>query len=173
MLERHILPGMNVLDLGCGSGILSVAMAKLGANVLALDNDSVAVQATQDAVSLNGVEGQVTVMEGSLGAGSDLGHWMGRETLSNVPTINQAATFDLIAANILARIHVALADDFARSLRRTTAQTGFLITAGFTSDYKDDVSTALVESGLELVDCETLNEWVAFAHRLTDKHTPQ
>jgi ribosomal protein L11 methyltransferase len=46
---------MNVLDLGSGSGILSIAMAKLGATVLAVDNDSTAVQATQDAVSLEWV----------------------------------------------------------------------------------------------------------------------
>ncbi|MBW4583683.1 50S ribosomal protein L11 methyltransferase [Aetokthonos hydrillicola Thurmond2011] len=166
MLERHIIPNMNVLDLGCGSGILSVAMAKLGANVLALDNDSVAVQATRDALRLNEVEQQVTVMEGSLGSGSDLGHWMGRETLSNVPTINPTASFDLIVANILPWVHISLADDFVRSLRKTTTHTGLVITAGFTNDYQDDVSTALVQSGLELVDCEILNEWVALAHGL-------
>jgi ribosomal protein L11 methyltransferase len=167
LLERYIVPTMNVLDLGSGSGILSVAMAKLGANVLALDNDSIAVQATQDAVRRNGVEQQVTVREGSLGQGSDLGHWMGGDTIDNIPTIEATASFDLIVTNILARVHIALANDFQRALRRTDAHKGLLITSGFTADYEDEVTMALTEAGLEAVDCERLNEWVALAHRLT------
>lgn len=166
LLERYIVPAMNVLDLGSGSGILSVAMAKLGARVLALDNDSIAVQATQDAVRRNEVEQWVTVMEGSLGRGSDLGHWMGGDTINNVPTISATATFDLIVANILARVHIALAHDYKRALRRTDAHAGLLITAGFTTDYEDEVTKALIEAGFEAVDCERLNEWVALVHRL-------
>lgn len=166
LLERYIFPNMNVLDLGSGSGILCVAMAKLGARVLALDNDSIAVQSTQDAVLCNEVEQQVTVREGSLGCGSELGHWMGGNTLDNVPIIEATETFDLIVTNILARVHIALADEYRRALRRTDAHTGLLITAGFTADREDEVSTALTEAGFEAVDCERLNEWVALAHRL-------
>jgi ribosomal protein L11 methyltransferase len=166
LLERYIVPTMNVLDLGSGSGILSVAMAKLGARVLALDNDSIAVQSTQDAVRRNGVEQQVTVMEGSLGCGSDLGHWMGGDTIDNVPTIEATAIFDLIVTNILARVHIALVDEFRRALRRTDAHGGLLITAGFTAEREEEVATALIEAGFEAVDCERLNEWVALAHRL-------
>ncbi len=166
LLERYIVPTMNVLDLGSGSGILSVAMAKLGARVLALDNDSIAVQSTQDAVRRNGVEQQVTVMEGSLGCGSDLGHWMGGDTINNVPTIEATATFDLIVTNILARVLIALVDDFRRALRRSDAYGGLLITAGFTAEREEEVATALIEAGFEAVDCERLNEWVALAHRL-------
>ncbi len=166
LLERYIVPTMNVLDLGSGSGILSVAMAKLGANVLALDNDSTAVQATQDAVRRNGVEQQVTVREGSLGRGSDLGHWMSGNSIDDVPTIEATSTFDLIVTNILARVHIALADDLQRALRRTDAHAGLLITAGFTADYEEEVTTALTEAGLKAVDCERFNEWVALAHRL-------
>ncbi|WP_373693570.1 50S ribosomal protein L11 methyltransferase [Limnofasciculus baicalensis] len=166
LLERYIIPPMNVLDLGCGSGILSVAMAKLGASVLALDNDNIAVDSTQDAIRINGVEKQVTVKKGSLGSGSDLGHWLGGNTINNVQRINASATFDLIVANIFARIHIALADDFCRAIRRTREGTGILITAGFTTDYEDEVSGALVEAGFEAIDCERLNEWVALAYRL-------
>jgi ribosomal protein L11 methyltransferase len=166
LLEKHILPTMNVLDLGSGSGILSVAIAKLGAKVLALDNDTIAVQATQDAVRLNGVEQQVTVMEGSLGCGSDMGHWMGGKTIAKTSKIEGMDTFDLIVANILARIHIALADDFRRSLRQTDAQTGLLITAGFTTDHEESVTAALTASGFEVIDCVRCNEWVALAHKL-------
>ncbi|AFY30922.1 50S ribosomal protein L11 methyltransferase [Calothrix sp. PCC 7507] len=166
LLERHILPTMNVLDLGSGSGILSVAIAKLGANVLALDNDSIAVQATQDAVRLNQVEQKVTVMQGSLGCGSEMGHWMGKDTINNVAKIDTVEAFDLIVANILARIHIALADDFRQALRHTSLQTGLLITAGFTTDHEESVTAALTAAGFAIIDCVRFNEWVALVHRL-------
>lgn len=162
LLERYVIPKMNVLDLGSGSGILSVAIAKLGATVLALDNDAIAVQATQDAIAQNQVEQQVTVIKGSLGVGSDLGHWMGRITSNNVSKIESEPTFDLIVANILARVHIALAEDFKRSLR----QPGILITAGFTTDHEENVVTALTEVGFKIIDCERINEWVALAYSL-------
>ena len=166
LLERYIVPSMNVLDLGCGSGILSVAMAKLGAQVLALDNDQMAVQATQEAVRLNQVEQQVTVWEGSLGGGSELGHWMGGITSENVPTFKSTSAFDLIVTNILARVHIALVQDYKRALRRTDAYGGLLITAGFTSDYEDEVTNTLIDAGFEAVDCARSDEWVVLAHRL-------
>lgn len=166
LIERYIVPSMNVLDLGSGSGILSVGMAKLGATVLALDNDSTAVQATQDSVYRNNVEQQVTVMEGSLGGGSELGHWMGGDTTEIVPKVEATQRFDVIVANILARVHIALADDFHRALRRTAAHPGLLITAGFTTDYEQEITSSLKKAGFETIDCERFNEWVALAHRL-------
>jgi ribosomal protein L11 methyltransferase len=162
LLEKHIAPEMKTLDLGSGSGILSVAIAKLGAQVLAVDNDAIAVQATQDAVQQNGVAAQVTVMQGSLGQGSKLGHWMGGETLGEVKAIDAIGSFDLIVANILARVHMTLAPDFRRALHPS----GLLITAGFTADYEEAVESALVEEGFEAIDCERLQEWVAWMYRL-------
>ena len=164
LLERHITPKMDVLDFGSGSGILSVAMAKLGANVLALDNDSIAVQATQETVFLNGVQQQVKVMSGSLGCGCELGHWMGGNTVKDVsPEVKD--TFDLIVANIFARANIALADDFRRSLSHNKTQPGLLITSGFTTDHEENVTTALNKAGFEVIDCERLNEWVALTHQ--------
>ncbi|MEA5580621.1 50S ribosomal protein L11 methyltransferase [Nodularia harveyana UHCC-0300] len=163
LLERHLEAEMQVLDFGSGSGILSVAMAKMGANVLALDNDSVAVEATQETVSLNGVAPQVKVMQGSLGCGSELGHWLGGNTVKDVSKIETKDTFDLIVANIFARVHIALVDDFRAALRQNSP--GLLITAGFTTDHEESVTTALTEAGFEVIDCERLNEWVAFAHQ--------
>ena len=166
LLERHITREMNVLDLGSGSGILSVAIAKLGANVLALDNDIIATQATQDAVSRNGVEQQVTVMEGSLGSGSDFGHWLGGDSINNVPTVEAKNQFDLIVANIPARIHIALAADYQKALRPTDNNGGLVILAGFTVDYEEDLAVAFTDAGFESVDCERQDEWVALAYQL-------
>ena len=172
LIERHILPKTIALDLGSGSGILSVAMAKLGAQVLALDNDRLAVQATQVAAIENGVASQIVARQGSLGSGNQLGHWMGESSLVE-PSIESGEAgeetgeeaFEAIAANLLARIHIALAPDYRRALRHAGCP-GLLITAGFTADYEGEVTAALAEVGFEAIDCERLEEWVAFAHRL-------
>jgi ribosomal protein L11 methyltransferase len=169
LLERHVVPGMRVLDLGSGSGILSVAIAKLGGQVVALDNDPIAVEATQAAVDQNQVSEQVTVMAGSLGNGNQMGHWMGGrvvETVSGMDAMDAIADFDLIVANILARIHIALAKDYHRALRQIHQNPGLLITAGFTTDYTDEVVTALTVPGFTVLDRAQLDEWIALTYRL-------
>ena len=161
LLERHVTPGLQAIDLGSGSGILSVAIAKLGGQVLAIDNDPVAVQATLEAVQQNQVESRVTVQHGSLGQGSEMGHWMGGDEIDPTPRFSPIAAFDLIAANVLAGIHITLANDYWQALRPT----GLLITAGFTTDYAEEVSSALLAAGFVEIDREQSGEWVALAHK--------
>jgi ribosomal protein L11 methyltransferase len=153
---------MHTLDLGSGSGILSVAIAKLGAQVLAVDNDPIAVQSTLDAVHRNNISAQVTVQQGSLGQGTQLGHWMGEKTIGAVQPIDAHAPFDLIVANILGRVHVTLAPDFRQALNPG----GLLITAGFNTDYEEAVREALVAENFEAIACERDQEWVAGMYRL-------
>jgi ribosomal protein L11 methyltransferase len=164
LLERHVKPGWQTLDLGSGSGILSVAMAKLGAQVVAIDNDAIAVQATQDAIDRNHVNQQTTVRLGSLGQGSNLGHWMGG-ALPEVAAIDAPAGFDLIVANIFARIHITLAADYRTALQKSPGAR-LLIIAGFTQDYAVDVNTALTEVGFAPIDQAHDDEWVALVYRL-------
>jgi ribosomal protein L11 methyltransferase len=164
LLERHLTSNMNILDLGSGSGILSIAAAKLGANVLALDNDAVAVEATQDAVNRNGVIDKVRVMQGSLGRGSEMGNWMGGANTGNVSSIDPNGNFNLIVANILGRIHTTLAPDYKQALCQ---ENRILITSGYNNDYEESVTTALSAQGFEIIDSERFNEWVALVHRLT------
>jgi ribosomal protein L11 methyltransferase len=162
LLEKYVNPNMNVLDLGSGSGILSIAIAKLGGQVLALDSDRIAVESTQDAVKRNGVEQQVKVMQGSLGKGSEIGHWMGRDSIGEISTINPNANFDLIVANILGRIHTTLAPDYHQALRWG----GMLIASGFNQDYEESVVAALEAEEFEMIDRQSLGEWIAIALRL-------
>ncbi|PZO43711.1 MAG: 50S ribosomal protein L11 methyltransferase [Pseudanabaena frigida] len=166
LLERHVKPELNTLDLGSGSGILSVAMAKLGATVLAIDNDPVAVSATQDAVVRNQVTQKVTTMCGSLGSASQLGHWMGGDHAESVPAIAAEGQFDLIVANIFARVHISLATEFYKALRSTPTHSGILITAGYTRDREEDITSAMSEAGLTVCDREQIEEWMAIAYRV-------
>ncbi len=171
LIERLVVPGVKALDLGCGSGILSIAMAKLGAHVLALDNDAGAVVAALENVRENAVESQVVVAQGSLGHGAELGHWLGWDVPTGGTAITPDGTFDLLVANILARMHLELASDYRRALRRNRDRPGLLITAGFTVDREDDVNLALQRAGFEPHDREAHNEWVALAHRLVSRET--
>jgi ribosomal protein L11 methyltransferase len=163
LLECHVKPSLQSLDLGSGSGILSVAMAKLGAMVLAIDNDPIAVAATQDAVQRNHVTQQVKAMCASLGSASQLGHWMGGDSIETVPAIAADGQFDLIVANIFARVHISLAAEFYKALRSTSTHSGILITAGYTSDRAEDVTAAMIEAGFELGDRAQMNEWMAIS----------
>jgi ribosomal protein L11 methyltransferase len=160
LIERHARPGEPALDLGSGSGVLSVALARLGAAVLALDNDPVAVAATGAAVRRNGLEGAVQASLGSLAGGAAVGHWLGSAPLEPVAAIEARARFDLIAANVLARLHATLAPDYRAALRPG----GRLITAGYTLDQAADVEASLAEAGLSPLDRVEEGEYVGLVH---------
>jgi ribosomal protein L11 methyltransferase len=170
LLERYAQPGQRALDLGCGSGILAIGLAKLGAtSVLAVDNDPIAVAATLENVERNGAT-QVEVVEGSLGGGVALPHWLGSDwgTTQRAAiagqgplAIHPVAEFDLIAANILANVHVLLANDLASALRPG----GLLVTSGIIANRAADVEQAFAAAGLQPVDRLDEGDWVALVHR--------
>jgi ribosomal protein L11 methyltransferase len=171
LLERYAQPNARTLDLGCGSGILAIGAAKLGAQpVLALDNDPIAVQATIENVERNQAADVVTTVEGSIGPGAQLGHWLG----SDWATEQRAALghsqpvafephdeFDLIVANILANVHVLLASH----LRRALKPGGLLLTSGIIADREAEVAAAFEGQGLQQIERLAEGDWVALAHR--------
>jgi ribosomal protein L11 methyltransferase len=171
LIERFVRPQHQVLDVGTGSGILSLACARLGANVLALDNDPIAIQACRIAIQDNGLTDSIIAEIGSLGAGNQFGHWLGddygsAESGNPFPTTHTPpAQFDLIVANLLARLHLALAQDYVANLRATHPQ-GVLITAGFTQDYQPTLEQSFQDAGLRLLAQESSQEWVALAHMI-------
>lgn len=167
LLERHALPGRRVLDLGTGSGILAIAAAKLGAGpVLALDNDPVAVEVAAENIARNGVAGAVRAAEGSLGAGTAMGHWLtgdfgegaGEQAAATAP----ARQFDLIAANLIAKVLVILAADLAAAL----APGGVLVSSGIIDTREADVAAAFEAAGLRQAERHVEGEWVALVHTL-------
>lgn len=142
-LEDFVRPGMEVLDLGTGSGILAIAAAKLGAvRVLAVDNDPQAVRVARRNVIDNGVRDRVQVREGSL------------------PDVS--GYYDLVVVNILARVIVELiGEGLAERLRPEAV----LITAGITIDSASEVAEAFERGGLELVDQRQQDDWVSLLAR--------
>lgn len=169
LLEQYVRPGDHALDLGCGSGILAIAAARMGAaSVLALDTDPIAVTATRENVARNEVGDRVRAAEGSLGGGDALGHWLyGADGAA--PQRDQAEArgpaagqgYDLIVANIIARVIAALAPDLAAALRPG----GLLIASGIIDEREAEVAAALAAAGLAPVERRQAGDWVALAYR--------
>jgi ribosomal protein L11 methyltransferase len=171
-IEKYVTPGMQVLDLGCGSGVLAIAAAHLGATVLALDTDPIAVTATRENVQRNGVGGLISVAEGSLGGGAALEHWLYGTMNDEQRRMNSAEDnadrssfiadrFDLIAANIIARVLAALAGDMAGALNAG----GTLIASGIIADREHEVTAAFTAAGLVPLERRQEGDWVALVYR--------
>jgi ribosomal protein L11 methyltransferase len=170
-LERYVRPGMTALDLGCGSGILAIAAARQGATVVALDTDPIAVTATRENAARNDVADLVDVAEGSLGGGAAFGHWLGGSFVSSPLSVaareeqrttgNGQPTFDIIVANIIARVLAALAQD----LKAALAPGGMLISSGIIAEREDEVAAAFAAAGLAPVERRQEGDWVALVHR--------
>ncbi len=153
-IERYLPAGAPVLDLGTGSGILSIAAAKLGAGpILALDVDDEAVRVAGENITANGVADKVQVAQGSLAellAGQFGPQWRG------VP---------LVVANILARVIILL---LGQGLADTVAPGGRLIVSGILDVQAADVNAALERAGLTLVAQEQIDDWVAIVAERAD-----
>ena len=135
-----------MLDAGCGSGILALAAARLGAaRVDALDVDAEAVGVACENVQRNGLEAYVRVLEGSLGAGWPAG-WG-----------EAAGRYDLVLANISSAAVLELLPSAAAALRPG----GRLIASGFMVDRADEIAAAAREAGFTGSQVEQDGEWCA------------
>lgn len=142
VLGDIVQPGMEVFDLGTGSGILAIAAAKLGATVQAVDLDPVAVRVARENVELNRVSSRVRVMSGNLGTGLE----------------SQA---DLVVANIIADVIIELLGELGRLLRPG----GEFIASGIIEARAAEVEDALGKSGLEVVERRVDSGWVLLRAR--------
>ena len=136
-LEKHLKSGMEVFDVGCGSGILSIVAAKLGArNVTAVDLDELCIKASKDNVQINQVMDIVKVEKGNL-----------------LDTIESRA--DIVVANIIAEVIVEIVGDLEKFLNPN----GLFIASGIIEEKIPMVEEILLDNDFEILEIEALNDW--------------
>jgi len=142
-LEKYLNNGSTVIDVGSGSGILSIAAAKLGANeVFAYDLDEVAVKSSKSNIAINHLTEKISVKQNNLLQG-----------------INMKA--DLIVSNILAEIIVQFVDDAWNNLK----QDGIFITSGIIKEKEELVLEELEQQGFHVLERNELEDWVSIIAR--------
>lgn len=146
MLEEAVTPGCRLLDMGTGSGILSIAALLLGAKeAVGVDIDPVAVRTAGENAALNGFGPErFTAVCGELVHDKKLADRIG-------------GGFDLIAANIVADVIIAVAPTFPRHLRPG----GTVICSGIILPRKDEVIAALEGQGLTVIEEQEKDGWCA------------
>ena len=138
-LERTVKSNDYVVDVGTGSGVLSIAAALLGAkHVNSLDLDEVAVESAKQNVKLNKVDDRVAVSQGNL--------------LDGV-----AEQADIVVANILAEVIMRFTDDVAKVVKPG----GYFIASGIIQPKKQDVKAAIIASGFTVEETILMEDWVA------------
>ncbi|RDY23974.1 50S ribosomal protein L11 methyltransferase [Romboutsia maritimum] len=143
-LEKYVKEDSKVFDIGCGSGILAIAAAKLGAKeVLAVDLDEVAVKVSRENVSENNVSDSVEVRHGNL-----------------MDVVKDKA--DVVVANIIADIIKILAKDVHNFMKENAV----FISSGIILAKVDEVKESLIENGFEIVEVQRLGEWAAIVSKL-------
>lgn len=143
-LEQYLQPGQRVVDLGCGSGILSIAAAKLGASqVLALDIDPIAVDYAKENVEQNGLSGEIEVVQGSLA-------YLQRD----VDLVNTG--IDILIANILTKILLQLLQE---GLVNTLRPEGLLVLSGILDHQVEEILQAAEDSDLEYLATGVMQDW--------------
>lgn len=146
LLEKYISPGCEFLDMGCGSGILSVAALLLGAkSAVGVDIDPLAVKTAVENAKSNGVEERFTGICGNLAD-------------------KVSGKFQVVAANIVADIVILLSKDAPRFLEKDSVY----IVSGIIDAREDDVLSALSDT-FTVLERREEKGWVAMALKLKTK----
>ena len=146
LMEKYMGVGsesIKVMDVGCGSGILSIAAALLGSKqILGVEIDEDAVNVARENAELNGVSDQVNVIQGDLTKGIDF-------------------RADLIVANLMADLVMMLAESAGEHLY----DNGIFISSGILMEKKEKVALAIENAGFVLEEIAEDGEWCAIAAR--------
>ena len=147
-LDKRIQGGERVLDLGCGSGILSIAALCLGAKeAMACDIDEKAADVAYENAALNNIGKETyTVLAGDILTDDKLRTAIG-------------GGYDVVLANIVADVIIALAP----AVRGLLAENGVFLCSGIIDTRAEEVAGKLKEAGLKIVETTTEEGWYAFA----------
>ena len=149
-LDKLVRGGETVLDLGCGSGILSIAALRLGAShAFACDIDDKCVDVAYENAALNGIGKETyTVRWGDVTKDSQLQKEMG-------------GGYDIVVANIVADVIIALSTEVRPYLK----DNGYFLTSGIIDDRADEVESALRSAGWEIIERNCDEGWYSFLCR--------
>lgn len=149
LLDIYMKDSFQVLDIGCGTGILSIIAAKLGAQkVEAIDIDDVAVKVANENISINKEDSKITAFKGVL---TDLNQ--------------NDRKYDIIVANIIANVIVDLASVIPYYLKGNDS---LFITSGIIKERKQDVIDACKKSRMSCIETLEIGEWVAMVFKCQD-----
>lgn len=144
-LEKYIVKGDRVLDVGTGSGILAIAASLMGAElVCSYDIDPVAVKVAKDNYDVNGCSNVECGVSDLLASAK-----------------KQQGGYDLVLANIVADIILRMLPQLYAFVHAGTR----VVTSGIIVEQSDRVKTAFLENGYCLIDTMTENDWVSFVFR--------
>ncbi|HPE15960.1 MAG TPA: 50S ribosomal protein L11 methyltransferase [Oscillospiraceae bacterium] len=152
LLEKYVRPGCRVLDLGCGSGILSISALRLGASfAAACDIDTKAVGVAYGNADLNGV-----AMEDYIVCAGDILHD------AMMASVLVTKLFDVVLANIVADVVIPLSGMAPGYL----VPGGVFLASGVIDARAGEVAEAMEEAGLEVLERREKDGWMAFAARV-------
>ncbi len=143
-LEKYTKPNSTIFDIGCGSGILSIAAAKLGGKrVVGVDLDELPVKVSKENVKLNKVSDVVEIRRGNL-----------------LDVVDEKA--DIIVSNIIAEVIVTLSSDIVPYLKGDS----IFISSGIIIEKVDMVVNALLKEGFKVLEISKMNGWACIVSKL-------
>ena len=150
-LRKYMKDGEKILDVGCGSGILSIVALKLGAGeVVGTDIDENCMTSTYENMEVNGLDkAQGTFYVGNLIDDEELQRKVGTEC------------YDIVVANILADVIIPLAPVIPARLKKD----GIFITSGIIDFKEEEVNQAIEQAGFEILETNHQGEWVNITAR--------
>lgn len=147
-MEDYLNADSKVLDIGCGSGILSIIALKLGVDyAVGTDIDPIAVEVAKENAAVNEIQdGKFTVYEGNL---------IDDEALQKEVGLG---AYDVVVANILADVIIPLSSQVSKFMK----EDGIFISSGIIDIKKDEVEAALIQNGFEIIKINQMGDWFSF-----------